>query len=71
MTPIPVRTLDLSKTYQTKQRQDLFKATYKEVEALKNVSLEINAGEIFGLFSIWVFRRVESNLQRNDGIGKF
>ena len=45
----PVKTLNLSKTYQAKQRQGLFKATYKEVEALKNVSLEINAAEIFGL----------------------
>ena len=49
MIPAPVKTLNLSKTYQAKQRQGLFKATYKEVEALKNVSLEINAGEIFGL----------------------
>ena len=49
MRPIPVKTLNLSKTYHAKQRQGLFKATYKEVEALKNVSLEINAGEIFGL----------------------
>ena len=49
MRPIPVKTLNLSKTYHAKQRQGLFKATYTEVEALKNVSLEINAGEIFGL----------------------
>ena len=45
----PVKTLNLSKTYQAKQRQGLFKAAYNEVEALKNVSLEIQAGEIFGL----------------------
>lgn len=45
----PVKTLNLSKTYQAKQRRGLFKATYKEVEALKNVSLEIRPGEIFGL----------------------
>jgi hypothetical protein len=71
MTPISVGTLDLTKTYEAKERQGLFKATDTEVEALKNVSLEINAGEIFGLFSMWLFRHVESNLRRNDGIGKF
>ncbi len=49
MRPIPVKTLNLSKTYHAKQRQGLFKAIFKKVEALKNVSLEINAGEIFGL----------------------
>jgi ABC-2 type transport system ATP-binding protein len=39
----------LSKTYIAKQRQGLFKSTRKEVEALRDVSLEIQPGEIFGL----------------------
>jgi ABC-2 type transport system ATP-binding protein len=40
---------NLSKTYLTKQRQGLFKSSLKEVEALKEVSLEVQRGEIFGL----------------------
>jgi ABC-2 type transport system ATP-binding protein len=40
---------NLSKTYISKQRQGLFKATTKEVPALTDVSLEITPGEIFGL----------------------
>lgn len=39
----------LSKLYITKQRKGLFQSTVKEVPALKNISLEINPGEIFGL----------------------
>jgi ABC-2 type transport system ATP-binding protein len=39
----------LSKTYIAKQRQGLFKSTIKQVEALKDVTLEIKPGEIFGL----------------------
>jgi ABC-2 type transport system ATP-binding protein len=39
----------LSKTYVSKQRHGLFKSTAKEVPALKEVSLEIPPGEIFGL----------------------
>ncbi|MBI4771675.1 MAG: ABC transporter ATP-binding protein [Chloroflexi bacterium] len=39
----------LSKTYLARQRKGLFKATVKPVEALKNVSLEIQPGEVFGL----------------------
>lgn len=39
----------LSKTYLTRQRQGLFKSEKKSVEALKNISLEIHPGEIFGL----------------------
>jgi ABC-2 type transport system ATP-binding protein len=46
---IPVKTVNLSKTYRSRQRQGLFKSTEKEVRALKNVSLELKAGEIFGL----------------------
>lgn len=45
----PVEIENLSKTYLTKQRQGLFKATTKEVEALKGISLQIHQGEIFGL----------------------
>jgi ABC-2 type transport system ATP-binding protein len=44
-----VQVNNLSKIYFSKQRQGLFKATTREVEALKNVSLEIKEGEIFGL----------------------
>jgi ABC-2 type transport system ATP-binding protein len=40
---------NLSKTYISKQRHGLFKATTKEVLALTDVSLEITPGEIFGL----------------------
>jgi ABC-2 type transport system ATP-binding protein len=40
---------NLSKTYLTKQRQGLFKSSLKEVEALKDISLEVQRGEIFGL----------------------
>ncbi|MFO7537341.1 MAG: ABC transporter ATP-binding protein [Chloroflexota bacterium] len=39
----------LRKTYFSKQRQGLFKSTQKEVPALKDISLEIRPGEIFGL----------------------
>ena len=44
-----VKIENLSKTYIAKQRQGLFKATRRPVEALKGVSLEIRPGEIFGL----------------------
>lgn len=44
-----VQVNNLSKIYFSKQRQGLFKATTREVEALKNVSLEIKEGEMFGL----------------------
>ncbi|MBI3241280.1 MAG: ABC transporter ATP-binding protein [Chloroflexi bacterium] len=39
----------LAKTYQTRQRKGLFKSEEKLVEALKDISLEIKPGEIFGL----------------------
>lgn len=44
-----VKIENLSKTYQTRQRQGLFKSQKKSVEALKGVSFEIQPGEIFGL----------------------
>jgi ABC-2 type transport system ATP-binding protein len=44
-----VRVEKLTKTYRTRQRQGLFRAQEKQVEALKGVSLEIHPGEIFGL----------------------
>jgi ABC-2 type transport system ATP-binding protein len=44
-----VRIEKLSKTYQTRQRKGLFKSEVKDIEALKDVSLEIKPGEIFGL----------------------
>jgi ABC-2 type transport system ATP-binding protein len=39
----------LTKIYRTQQRQGLFKSKEKLIEALKEVSLEIQPGEIFGL----------------------
>ena len=44
-----VRIENLTKVYHTKQRQGLFRAEAKAVEALKGVSFEIKPGEIFGL----------------------
>jgi ABC-2 type transport system ATP-binding protein len=44
-----VRVKDLSKTYQVRQRKGLFKSQKSSVEALKGVTLDVNAGEIFGL----------------------
>ena len=44
-----VRIEKLSKTYQTRQRRGLFKSEEKRVEALKNITLDIRPGEIFGL----------------------
>ncbi|MFQ5943610.1 MAG: ABC transporter ATP-binding protein [Anaerolineales bacterium] len=44
-----IRIEELSKTYYPKQRKGLFKSETSEVEALKSVSLQIQAGEIFGL----------------------
>src|SRR5262245_40838558 len=40
---------NLAKTYLTKQRQGLFKATEKKVEALQGVTFDIQPGQIFGL----------------------
>lgn len=40
---------NLGKIYYSKQRQGLFKSTLKPVEALKDISLVINPGELFGL----------------------
>lgn len=44
-----IRTLQLSKTYFTRRRQGIFKSTQAEVEALKQINLEVKPGEIFGL----------------------
>jgi len=44
-----VKIESLTKIYHTRQRRGLFKSTHKQVEALKDVSLEIRPGEIFGL----------------------
>jgi ABC-2 type transport system ATP-binding protein len=44
-----IRTQQLSKTYLTRQRQGIFKSTQQTVQALKQVNLEVKAGEIFGL----------------------
>ncbi|MCP4419084.1 MAG: ABC transporter ATP-binding protein, partial [Chloroflexi bacterium] len=46
---LPVKIENLQKTYITKKREGLFKSSLREVEALKNISLEIEPGEIFGL----------------------
>jgi ABC-2 type transport system ATP-binding protein len=48
MPPI-VRADSLSKTYQTKHRTGIFKSEKRDVVALKDVSLEVHPGEIFGL----------------------
>ena len=39
----------LAKTYQIKQRKGLFKSEASTVEALRDISLEIKPGEVFGL----------------------
>jgi ABC-2 type transport system ATP-binding protein len=45
----PIQIENLTKVYLTKRRRGLFKSTTTEIPALKNVSLEIAPGEIFGL----------------------
>jgi ABC-2 type transport system ATP-binding protein len=45
----PIKVTNLCKTYQTRQRKGLFKSQKSAVDALQNVSLEVQAGEIFGL----------------------
>lgn len=45
----PVRTQNLSKTYEIHARKGIFKSEKRSVEALKSISLEVNRGEIFGL----------------------
>ena len=44
-----VRVEHIRKTYQVRQRKGLFKSEKRQVEALKDISLEVQAGEIFGL----------------------
>ncbi|HKZ55927.1 MAG TPA: ABC transporter ATP-binding protein [Anaerolineales bacterium] len=44
-----IRLSHLSKTYSPRQRKGLFKSEVRTVQALKDVSLEIHPGEIFGL----------------------
>jgi len=39
----------INKVYKTKQRKGLFKSEEREVEALQDISMEVEAGEIFGL----------------------
>ena len=39
----------LSKSYQVRQRKGLFKSQKSSVEALQSVSLDVQAGEVFGL----------------------
>ena len=45
----PVVAENLSKTYLVRQRKGLFKSEKRPVEALKEISLEVCQGEIFGL----------------------
>jgi len=45
----PLVLQNISKTYQTKQRKGIFKSEQRKVEALSNVSFEVQPGEIFGL----------------------
>jgi ABC-2 type transport system ATP-binding protein len=44
-----VRVEALSKTYQVRERKGLFKSQKSSVDALIDVSLEVQAGEVFGL----------------------
>jgi ABC-2 type transport system ATP-binding protein len=44
-----VRVEALSKTYQVRERKGLFKSQKSSVDALQGVSLEVQAGEVFGL----------------------
>jgi len=44
-----LRTEGLSKIYVTRQRKGFFKSQVREIEALKDIALEVQAGEIFGL----------------------
>jgi ABC-2 type transport system ATP-binding protein len=44
-----VRVEALSKSYQVRQRQGLFKSQRSSVEALQGVTLDVQAGEVFGL----------------------
>jgi ABC-2 type transport system ATP-binding protein len=44
-----VKVENLSKTYHTRQRKGIFKSVKRDVEALIDVSLEVQPGEIFGL----------------------
>ncbi len=48
MEPI-IQIRDLTKIYQSKQRQGVFRSRVKEIPALTEVTLDIFAGEIFGL----------------------
>ncbi len=45
----PVRIQNLSKTYHTLQRKGIFKSEKRDVQALENISLEVQPGEVFGL----------------------
>lgn len=47
--PPPIRLEHLSKTYIVRHRKGLFKSEKRSVEALKDVSLQVEDGEIFGL----------------------
>lgn len=47
--PGTLRIENLSKTYHTKQRKGLFKSEKRDVLALKDVTLDVRQGEIFGL----------------------
>jgi ABC-2 type transport system ATP-binding protein len=44
-----VRVEKISKTYWAKERKGLFKSEKRSVEALKEISMEVQPGEIFGL----------------------
>ena len=46
---VPIRTENLSKTYEVRARKGLFKSEKRLVEALKGITLEVQPGEIFGL----------------------
>lgn len=47
---LPIITItNLAKTYRVKERTGLLKSRVREIEALRDINLEIGAGELFGL----------------------
>jgi ABC-type oligopeptide transport system ATPase subunit len=50
--PAMITVTDLTKTYLVKERTGLFKSRVREINALKNIDLEIKEGELFGLMGL-------------------
>src|SRR5262245_10432214 len=49
MTPAMITITNLAKTYQVKERAGFFQSRTRQIEALKQINLEIEPGELFGL----------------------